>query len=243
MKSRLVQPFFHKLQKKIFLKSGLYALLLIYLTACGAVTPVPSPTSTSTITPLPTATATVTPTSTPTATPTKVFAWTVRRNNDCFVATGFDPGKATKEDVRALWGEPSFIEFPETDYELWNYDSVGSSYMWFDGNIVESVHFFLERCTLGDIIVTLGSPELVELVTLHYCTSADVSYHITFHYPNRGFAYTYLCPWGSTEEECLSFHPDDELGVKEFYKIGKKVKDTIGFNMSFTFFEWTGFDQ
>jgi hypothetical protein len=212
---------------KNFLKRGLFVLSFVYLTACGVVTPVPTTTQTANFTP----------------TPTSQLSWVVQRNNDCFIATGFNPGVAEKDDVTTLWGQPSSIDFAGTDYEWWHYHTSGRPFIWFDGNIVESATIFLERCTLGDTIVTLGYPEIVELTTLYFCTGNDVLYQVTFHYASRGFSFTHNCPSGSTEEECLSFYPDDDLTSKDFYENGKSISASDGRNMNSIVFAWTGFDH
>lgn len=209
------------------IKLELIVFQFLFLTACGAVTPVPSPTSTSTITPLPSTTATVTPTSTPTVTATSTLAWIIRNDNDCFNEIEFVPRKTTTEEVINLWGEPSSVDFTSENATSWNYDKLWQPNIFFLNNKIEDIVFYLDNCVLGDVIEKLGPPDAFEFETLVSCIGAPADYIRVLHYPSRGFAFYSYCATGLKKEECLFLHPEDEIGMKKFYVIGKHIESTV----------------
>lgn len=214
-----------KSKRQFCIKLGIVVFQLLFLSACGAVTPVPPPTLTPTTPPSPTSTST--PKKTPTVKATSTLAWIIRDDNDCFNEIELVPRKTTMDEVFNLWGEPSSVDFSSDDSASWNYDKPWQPNIYFLDNKIEDIHFYLDNCFLGDVIEKLGPPDAFEFETLVSCIGAPADYIRVLHYPSRGFAFYSYCATGLKKEECLFLHPEDEIGMKKFYVIGKHIESTV----------------
>ncbi len=175
---------------------------------------------------------------------------TVRPDSQCFRPMDLVPGKTTRDQVVALWGEPASRE--GLNYPIWNYGTPGqvghASVFFEDKEHVSAVFVDLTQgeCTLGDVVATLGPPEIVELLippTPLPGKYASTAYPLReFHYPTKGVSYQSLCP-SEKVQNCSSLQPADGVGLVLYYQPMTVEKLIAGSYAGSTFVEWSGFER
>ena len=144
-------------------------------------------------------------------------------------------------EVLSSWGEPSGkMSFGE-DIEDWNFHFTGVPQVRFQNQIMDTVRFYLNGCSLEKLIDQLGPPERVEIISAVSCVGGNLSIIQNFHYLALGFSYFRSCN-ETSGQDCFRFHRDDLVDGKEFYELNKIIQDSTGFNMSTKVYNWRGFD-
>ncbi len=168
-----------------------------------------------------------------------------RPDNGCFDPIGIIPGKTGKGEVLDLLGPPDKVDswFGE---ERWLYvqDSDRFLSISFSAELVDSLsQYGVSNCTLGDIIGTLGPPEIIELIAQNNQPGPPVYPSKQFHYPGRGMVFVSPCPGALEWRACSSFRPTDEITRRGFYRpttVEELVRAAQG-DPCITFLRWNGF--
>jgi len=169
--------------------------------------------------------------------------------DSCFGQFGLIPGKTTKEEVIALWGEPDEV-FSTSG--TWRYRVVGRHhaeiYVSFSGDQLDYISAWLRGCTLGDLISTLGAPEAVGIVPQDPSSCPPICPNRIFYYPKHGAVFISHCLpdcSGGTVEECEIFCPADEVNFKDFYPATTMEALLEFYHPSHPpiFVQWNGFSE
>ena len=161
--------------------------------------------------------------------------------NGCFERIEVVPGETTKDEIVALWGEPSFVWYGG----VWEY--VGpqrGTLVYFSGSQVESIRQPVFHCTIADIFGTLGPPETVEIITQNGQPGPPVYPIKLLHYPSQGVAFGSPCPFALEWRGCSSFRPTGEVEERWLYlPTTEEAIISSRTDVYRTFIEWSGFDE
>ena len=166
-----------------------------------------------------------------------------RPGNRCFEPIGVMPGETGKEEVLALLGRPDEVDLWLGQKEEWRYSHLSIS-IFFSAELVNSIYQSnISDCTLGDIVGTLGPPEIVEVITQNNLPGPPVYPSKQFYYPSRGMVFLSPCPGALEWQACSSFRTTDEITRRGFY-IPTTVEELVHSDQGdprITFLEWKGF--
>lgn len=157
---------------------------------------------------------------------------------------GIVPGKTGKEEVLALLGRPDEVSL-EFGREQWWYSHLSTS-LFFSAELVNYViQYDISDCTLGDIVGTLGPPEIVEIITQNNLPGPPVYPSKQFYYPSRGMMFLSPCLGALEWRACSSFRVTDEITRRVFYTpttVEELIRADRG-DPYITLLEWNGFTE